>query len=240
MRSDEGSDDNFFYGPSVMVPSREPFANERHLLGDSRYHVCGRYADLEKKFFGENEAIMREIFFDTNNLLGVDSDEDVDEEIPVNYHDLVPEVLLEEGQLWRDGVKEISEIDIVRLSPVKLEGEDGGTMERVASPMVVETVSDLVDAGVATCSTDIGVNNQFWSKIAAKPDCVEKIVTGRVELPSDPGPFSEDVSMDDFMPRTRRGSVLFLTFCEPAGGEVSVYFKFSYPVVYFVLLYSGV
>jgi hypothetical protein len=105
MRSDEGFDDNFFYGPSVMVPSREPFSNERHFLGDSRYHVCGRYADLEKKFFGENEAIMREIFFDTNNLLGVDSDEDVDEEIPVNYHDLVPEVLLEEGQLRRDGEK---------------------------------------------------------------------------------------------------------------------------------------
>ncbi len=93
---------------------------------------------------------------------------------------------------------------------------------------------------MATCSTDVGVNNQFCLKIAAKPDRVEKIVTGRVELPSDSGPFSEDVSMDDFMPRTRRGSVLFLTFCEPAGGEVSVYFKFPYPVVYFVLLYSGV
>jgi hypothetical protein len=176
MRSDEGSDDNFFYGPSVMVPYREPFANERHLLGDWRYHACGRYADLEKKFFGENEAIMREIFFDTNNLLGVDSDEDVDEEIPVNYHDLVPEILLEEGQLGRDGVKEVSEIDIVRLSPVKSEGEDGGTMGRVTSPMVVETVSDLVDDGVATCSTDIGVSNQFCSKIAAKHDRVEKLL----------------------------------------------------------------
>ncbi len=58
MKSDEGSGDNFFYGPSVLVPYREPFANERHLLGDSRYHACGRYADLEKKFFGENKAIM--------------------------------------------------------------------------------------------------------------------------------------------------------------------------------------
>jgi hypothetical protein len=46
--------------------------------------------------------------------------------------------------------------------------------------------------------------------------------------------------MDDFMPRTRRGPVLFLTFREPAGGEVSVYFYFSYLVVYFVLLYFGV
>jgi hypothetical protein len=165
MRSDEGSDDNFSYGPSVMVPYREPFANERHLLGDSRYHACGRYADLEKKFFGENEAIMREIFFDTNNLLGVDSEEDLDVEVAVNYHDLVPEILSEEGQLRRDGVKEILETKIVRLSPVKLEGEDGETMERVASPMVVETVSNLVDAGVATCSTDIGVNNQFLKTV---------------------------------------------------------------------------
>jgi hypothetical protein len=62
---------------------------------------------------------------------------------------------------------------------------------------------------------------------------VEKIVTVRVELPSVPGPFSEDVSMDDFVPRTRRGPVLFLTFREPASGEVSVFFNFPYPVVYF-------
>jgi hypothetical protein len=236
MRSDEGSDDNFFYGPSVMVSSREPFANERHLLGDSRYHACGRYADLEKKFFGENEAILREVFFDTNNLLGVDSEEDLDVEVSVNYHDLVPDIFSEEGQLRRDGVKKILETKIVRLSPVNLEGEDGETMERVTSPMVVETISDLTDASVATCSTDIGVNNQLSSTIAAKPDCVEKTVTGGASLPSDPGPFSEDVSMDDFTPRTRRGSVLFLTFCEPAGGEVSLYFPFFLSSgVYFVI-----
>jgi hypothetical protein len=233
MRSDEGSGDNFFYGPSVMVPYREPFANERYLFGDSQYHACGRYADLEKKFFGENEEIMREVFFDTNNLLGVDSDEGVDEDVPVNYPDLVPEVLSEDDQLRRDRVKEVLEMDIVRLSPFKSDGEDGETMERVASPMVVETVNDLVDAGVATCSTSTGVNNQYYSKAAANPDRVEKIVTVRVELPSVPGPFSEDVSMDDFMPRTRRGPVLFLTFCEPASGEVSVCFNFPYPVVYF-------
>ena len=239
MRSDEGSGDNFFYGPSVMAPYREPFVNERYLFGDSQYHACGKYADMEKKFLGENEEIMREIFFDTNNLLGVDSDDDVDEVVPVNYHDLVPEVLSEEGQLRRDRVKEILETKIVRLSPVNSDGEDGGTMERVASPMVVETVGDLVDASVATCSTDIGVNNQICAKIAAKFDCVEKIVTGRAKLLSDPGPFSEDVSMDDFTPRIRRGSVLFLTFCEPADGEVSLYFPFSYPVVYILLLNSG-
>jgi hypothetical protein len=70
---------------------------------------------------------------------------------------------------------------------------------------------------------------------------VEKIVTGRAKLPSDPGPFSEDVSMDDFTHRIRRGSVPFLTFCEPAGGEVSFFFfHFSYLVVYILLLNSGV
>jgi hypothetical protein len=240
MRSDEGSGDNFFYGPSVMVPYGEPFANERYLFGDGQYHACGKYADLEKKFFSENEEIMREIFFDTNNLLGVDSDEDVDEDVPVNYHDLVPEILSEDDQLRRDRVKELLEMDIVRLSPCKSEGEDGGTMGRMASSMVVETVNDLADAGVATGSIDSGVGNQHCSNIIAKPDRVEKIVTVRVELPSVPGPFSEDVSMDDFMPRTRRGPVLFLTFRELASGEVSVYFNFPYPVVYILLLYSGV
>ncbi len=105
----------------------------------------------------------------------------------------------------------------------------------MASPMVVETISDLTDAGVAACSTDIGVNNQLCSTIGAKPDCVEKIVTGRAKLPSDPGPFSEDVSMDDFMPRSRRGSVLFLAFSDSAGDEVRLYFPFSYPVVYILL-----
>jgi hypothetical protein len=179
---------------------------------------------------------MREIFFDTNNLLGVDSDEDIDEDVPMNY-DVVPEILSEDDQLRRDRVKEISEMDIMRLSPFKSDGEDGGTMERMASPVVVEAVND---AGVATCSTGSGVNNQYCLKIAAKPDRVEKIITVRVELPSVPGPFSEDVSMDDFMPRTRRGPVLFLTFRVPAGGGVSVYFNFSYLVVYFVLLYFGV
>jgi hypothetical protein len=145
----------------------------------------------------------------------------------VNYHNFVPEMFSDEGQLRRDRVKEILETKIVRLSPVNLEGEDEETMERVACPMVVETVNDLADAGVATCSTGTGVNNQYCSKIAAKPDRVEKIVTVRVELPSVPGPFSEDVSMDDFTPRTRRGSILFLTFCEPADGEVSLCFPFS-------------
>ncbi len=222
MRSDEGSDVNFFYGPTGMVPHREPFTKERLLFG--QFRDCGKYAELEKKFFSENEEIMREVFFDTNNLVGVDSDEDVEDVASVKYEDFVPEMFSEEGQLLRERIKEISEMKILRLSPMNLESEDEETMERVASPMVVETVNDLADAGVATCSTDIGVNNQCGSRIAAKADCVEKIITVRVELPSVPGPFSEDVSMNDFVLRNRLGPVLFLTFREPASGEVSVCF----------------
>ena len=237
MRSDEGSDVNFFYGPTVMVPHREPFTNERLLFG--QFRDCEKYVELEKKFFSENEEIMREVFFDTNNLLGVDSDEDVEDVVSVKYEDFVPEMFSEEGQLMRDRIKEILETKIVRLSPVNSESEDEETMERVASPMVVETVNELAAASVASSSTGAGVSNQHCSKIAAKSDHVEKIVTVRVELPSVPGPFSEDVSMDDFMPRTRPGPVLFLTFREPASGEVSVYFPFSYPVVYILLLNSG-
>jgi hypothetical protein len=224
MRSDEGSGGNFFYGPAVMVPYREPFANERYLFG--KYHDCGKYAELEKKFFSENEEIIREVFFDTNSLLGLDSDEDVEDVVSVKYEDFVPEMFSEEGQLRQDRIKEILETKIVRLSPVNLESEDEETMERVASPMVVETVSELAAASVASSSTGACVNNQHCSKIAAKSDRVEKIVTVRVELPSVPGPFSEDVSMDDFVPRTRPGPVLFLSFRELASGEVSLYFPF--------------
>jgi hypothetical protein len=232
MRFDEGSDGDFFYGPSLSL-YREPFVNERYLLGDGRYHNCGPYLDLEKKFFSENEAIVREVFFDTNNLLGVDSEEDLDVEDAVNYQDLVPEILSEENQLRHAAVREILETKIVRLSPVNLGGEDEETMERVTSPMVVETISDLTDASLATGSTDNDVNNQLSSTSVATPDRVEKIVTVRAKLPSEPGPFSEDVSMDDFMPRTRRGSVLFLAFSDSAGGEVSLYFPSS--GVYFVI-----
>jgi hypothetical protein len=101
-----------------MVPHREPFANERYLFG--KYHDCGKYAELEKKFFSENEEIMREVFFDTNNLLGVDSDEDVEEDVTVKYEEFFSEIFSEEGQLRRDRIKEILETKIVRLSPVNL------------------------------------------------------------------------------------------------------------------------
>jgi hypothetical protein len=191
-----------------------------------KYHDCGKYEELEKKFFSENEEIMHEVFFDTNNLLGVDSDEDVEEVVSLKYEDFFSEIFSEEGQLRRDRIKEILETKIVRLSPVNSESEDEETMEQVASPMVVDTVNELAAASVASSATGAGVNNQHCSKIAAKSDHVEKIVTVRVELPSVPGPFSEDVSMDDFVPRTRPGPVLFLTFRESASGGVSLYFPF--------------
>jgi hypothetical protein len=238
MRLDEGSDGNFFYGPSLSL-YRVPFVNERYLFSDSQYHNCGPDLDMEKKFFGDNAAIVREVFFDTNNLLGVDSEEDLDVEEAVNYEDLVPEILSEENQMRHAAVREIMEMKIVRLSPVNFDSEEEETTERVTSPMVVETVSDLAEASVATGSTDDDVNNQPNLVIAAEAGCVEKTVRGSVKLPSDPGPFSEDVSLNDFMPRPRRGSVLFLAFSDAAGDEVSLYFPFSYPVVYILLLNSG-
>jgi hypothetical protein len=127
------------------------------------------------------------------------------------------------------------EMNIERVSPVNFDSEDGETMERVTSPMVVEAVSDVADASEATGSVDNGVNNQPDLVIAAEAGCVEKAVEGRANLPSEPGPFSEDVSMNDFKPRPRHGSVLFQAFSDLSGDEVSLYFPFSYPVVYFVI-----
>ena len=135
----------------------------------------------------------------------------------VEYEDLVPEILSEENQRRHAAVREIMEMNIERVSPVNFDSEDGETMERVTSPMVVEAVSDLTDASEATGSADDGVNNQPNLVIAVEAGCVEKAVKGRVKLPSDPGPFSEDVSMNDFKPRPRRGSVLFQAFSDSAG-----------------------
>ena len=238
MRLDEGSDGNFSYGPSLSL-DREPFINERYLFSDSQYHTCGPYLEIEKKFFSDNAAIVREVFFDTNNLLGVDSEEDLDVEEAVNYEDLVPEILAEDNQLQHAAVNEILNAEIVRVSPVNWDSEDEETMERVTPPMVVEAVGDLADASEAIGSADNGVNNQTNLVIAAEAGFVEKAVKGRVKLPSDPGPFSEDVSMNDFKPRPRRGSVLFQAFSDSAGDEVSLNFPFSYPVVYILLLNSG-
>jgi hypothetical protein len=238
MRLDEGSDGNFSYGPSLSL-DREAFINERYLFSDSQYHNCKPYLDMEKEFFRENAAIVREVFFDTDSLLGVDSEEDVGVEDAVEYEDLVPEILAEDNQLQHAAVNEILNAEIVRVSPVNWDSEDEETMERVTPPMVVEAVGDLADASEAIGSADNGVNNQPSLEIAAEADCVERTAEGRVELPSDPGPFSEDVTMDDFLPRPRRGSVLFLAFSDAAGDEVSLYFPFSYPVVYILLLNSG-
>jgi hypothetical protein len=68
MRLDEGFDGNFFYGPSLSL-YREPFVNERYLFGDGRYHNCTPYLDMEKEFFSENAAIVREVFFDKQRIL---------------------------------------------------------------------------------------------------------------------------------------------------------------------------
>jgi hypothetical protein len=53
MRFDEGSDGDFFYGPSVMIPYREPFANERYLLGDGRPQLWAVLGFGEKVFWRE-------------------------------------------------------------------------------------------------------------------------------------------------------------------------------------------
>jgi hypothetical protein len=71
--------------------------------------------------------------------------------------------------------------------------------------------------------------------VAAEAGCVENAVKGRVKLPSDVGPFSEDVSMNDFKPRPRRGSVLFLALSDSAGDEVSLYILFFIPWCIFVI-----
>jgi hypothetical protein len=194
---------------------------------------------MEKEFFRENVAIVREVFFDTDSLLGVDSEEDLSVEEAVNYEDLVPVLSAEEIQWQHAAANDILNMEIVRVTPVNSDSEDEEIMERVTSPVVVEAVGDLTDASEATGSADNGVNNPPSLVIAAKGDCVEKTVDGRAEVPSDPGPFSEDVSMNDFMPRPRRGSFLFLTFSDAAGDEVSLYFPFSYPLVYILLLNSG-
>jgi hypothetical protein len=272
IRLDDGAEGHFIYGPSLSL-DRDPFVNERYMFGDGKYHNCGLYLEMEKDFFRENAAVVREVFFDTDSLLGVDSEEDLNVEEAVNYEDLVPDILPEGNQAHDAAVEEIMNMNIERVSPVNWDSDDEETMERVTSPMVVEAVSDLQDISVATGSSDNVVNDQpgllFAANVdsedeetkdrvssllvvetfsdpldtsaptgsvdndvntppssvtVAEVDSVEKVVEDRAELPSDPGPFSEDVSMDDFLPSPRRGSVPFLTFSDAAGDEVSLYF----------------
>jgi hypothetical protein len=172
---------------------------------------------MEKEFFRENAAIVREVFFDTDSLLGVDSEEDLGVEEAVNAEDLVPVLSAEEIQWQHAAANDILNMEIVRVTPVNSDSEDEETMERVTSPVVVEAVSDLTDTNEATGSADNVMNN---------PPNLVSAGEGRAGVPSDPGPFSEDVTIDEFLPRPRRGSVLFLAFSDAAGDEVSFIFLF--------------
>jgi len=222
MRLDESADGHLSYGPSLSL-FREPFANERYLFGDSQYHNCRPYLDMEKEFFSNNAAIVREVYFDTDILLGADSDEDVGVEEAVNAEDLVPVLSAEEIEWQHAAANDIMNMVIVRVTPVNSDSEDEETMERVASPVVVEAVRDVTDSDEATGSADSVVNNSPDLVIAgegeetmervASPVVVEA-VEGRADVPSSPGPFSEDVTMDDFLPRPTRGSVVFLAFSD--------------------------
>jgi hypothetical protein len=236
------SDGHFSYGPSFPGLSREPFGNERHLFGDSQLHTCGPYLEMEKKFFSDNTEIVRENYFDVDLLLGEDPVEDLAVEEAVNYDDLVP-VLSAEENLWQiAAVNHISSVEIVRLAPVTSDSENEETMGRVTFPVVVEAVGEVMDAGEATGSADIGVNNASGLVAAAGGDNVEEAVEGseyvgetaegRAVAPSDPGPSGGSVSMDDFLPGPRPGPVPSLTSSDADGDEVIV-FSICYPVGHF-------
>jgi hypothetical protein len=222
MRLDESADGHLSYGPSLSL-FREPFANERYLFGDSQYHNCRPYLDMEKEFFSNNAAIVREVYFDTDILLGADSDEDVGVEEAVNAEDLVPVLSAEEIEWQHAAANDIMNMVIVRVTPVNSDSEDEETMEQVASPVVVEAVRDVTDSDEATGSADSVVNNspdlviagggeETMERVASS--VVVEAVDGRADVPSNPGPFSEDVTMDDFLPRPTRGSVVFLAFSD--------------------------
>jgi hypothetical protein len=193
---------------------------------------------MEKKFFSDNAAIVRDVYFDTDILLGVDSDEDLGVEEAVNAEDLVPVLSAEEIQWQHAAANDILNMEIVRVTPVNSDSEDEETLERVTSPVVVEAVGDFADAREAIDSAGNGVDIPLNLVTAAEGDYVEETVEGRAEVPSDPGPFSEDVTMDDFLPRPMRGSVLFTAFSDAAGEEVSLYFFFLSSGV-ILLLNSG-
>jgi hypothetical protein len=160
----------------------------------------------------------------------------------VNAEDLVPVLSAEEIEWQHAAANDIMNMVIVRVTPVNSDSEDEETMERVASPVVVEAVgdladvnsdsedeetmervaspvvveavSDVADTNEATGSADNVVNNSPNLVIAEDGDYVEEAVEGRADVPSAPGPFSEDVTMDDFLPRPPRGSVVFLAFSD--------------------------
>ena len=147
MRSGGLSDGHFAYGPSFPGVFREPFSNERHLFSDSQLHCCEPYLELEKKFFNDNAAIVRENYFDPDLLLGVDPAGDLAVEEAVDYDDLVPAISVDEI-LWQ-----VAAVDHI----ARIENEE--TKERMTSPMVVGAVSDLADVvgeGRAAAPSDPG------------------------------------------------------------------------------------
>jgi hypothetical protein len=203
------SDGHFSYGPSFPGLPRKLFSNERHLFGDSQLHNCGPYLEMERKFFSDNEAIAREFYFDADLLFGVDPAEAVAVEEAVNYEDLVPALSADEI-LWQlAAVNNILSVEIVRLAPVDSDSENEETMGWVTAPVVVEAAGESVDAGEATGSVGIGANNAPALVAAAGGDNVGEAVEGRAEAPSDPGPSSGSVSMDDFLSRPRPGPSRF-------------------------------
>jgi len=213
MRLDESADGHLSYGPSLSL-FREPFANERYLFGDSQYHNCRPYLDMEKEFFSNNAAIVREVYFDTDILLGADSDEDVGVEEAVNAEDLVPVLSAEEIEWQHAAANDIMNMVIVRVTPVNSDSEDEETMEQVASPVVVEAVRDVTDSDEATGSADSVVNNS--------PDLV--IAGGGEEgLSARMLPWTISCLGLRVVPLC---SLLSLT-----GDEVSLYFLFSYPAL---------
>ncbi len=224
MRLGGSSDGHFSYGPSFPGVFREPFSGERHLFSDSQLHSCGPYLEMERKFFSDNEAILREFYFDADLLLGVDPAEDVAVEEAVNYEDLVPALSADEI-LWQlAAVNNILNVEIGRLAPVDSDSENEETTGRVTSPVVVEAVGELMDAGEAISSADIGVADVPVLAAAAGGDNVGEAAEGRVEVPSDPGPSGGNVSMDDFLPRPRPGPVPLLTSSDAAGDEVFLFY----------------
>ena len=142
MKSGGLYDGHFAYGPFFPCVSREPFSNERHFFSDSQLHCCVPYLELEKKFFDDNAAIVRENYFDADLLLGVDPAEDLAVEEVVDYDDLVPAISVEEIVWQVAAVDHIANV------------EDEETTERVTSPVVVGAVSGLADAvGVGRAGT---------------------------------------------------------------------------------------
>ena len=117
------------------------------MFSDSQLHCCEPYLELEKKFFNDNAAIVRENYFDPDLLLGVDPAGDLAVEEAVDYDDLVPAISVEEV-LWQ-----VAAVDYI----ASIENEE--TTERVTSPVVVAAgsgLADAVDDGRAGAPSDPG------------------------------------------------------------------------------------